>query len=210
MGKTELIKTLMVKEQNRLKLKKRLQDKKEKRIEGRKNKTTFPDEKRQKLINQQLLAEKKYLFGNQDFSDLSLASTSMETTQENVSLKCNIPRASTSTPEKNKIETKDPSLSIQTKRLTKFLKMLKEEKQLNNCQKSVQKCVCPMNTSAKGHWTLPITTMKAIKDCILNRRWENLTHFLLILIKLPTFRYQPLIRHVSSTYLTSQNIYNFI
>lgn len=184
MDKNRLINKLMRKEQKTLKIRKRLQIRNEDKIEVKRIKTSSSADKRTKLINQQLLIERKNLFGDQHISLLPLTNTSETTDTQAMS---------------EIIHTEvESSPCIQKDRLYRFLKKLSEEDKPTNCQKSLGICVSKMNSSVKGHWTLPITTMRAIKDCLLHRKWDNLTHLLLILIKLPSTRYQPLIRHVSN------------
>lgn len=134
-------------------------------------------QKRKRLIEEELLRESKRTFGCQEIDMMNLPSTS--TTVD------------------HSVNSQVPFTSIRRDKLSKFLKFLSEKEKLNGSQKELNKCVASMNSSQQGHFTLPITILKAIKDCILKRKWNNLTHLLLILIRMPSYRYKHLIRHVS-------------
>lgn len=128
--------------------------------------------KKEHLVTKELLEETKKIFGNDNFGESHklLARTDLN--------------------------LKDPLPTIQRHRLYKFLKNLTKKDELNSCQKEQKKCVADLNSTFQCHWNLPINILRAVKDCILNRRWNNLTHLILILIRLPGFQYRPLVRHV--------------
>lgn len=134
-------------------------------------------QKRKRLIAEELLKESKRTFRSHEFDMLNLPSTS----------------ATVDHPVKSQV----PFTSIRRDKLSKFLKFLSEKEKLNVSQKELNKCVASMNSSQQGHFTLPINILRAIKDCILKRNWNNLTHLLLILVRMPSYRYKHLIRHVS-------------
>ncbi|KAJ8964881.1 hypothetical protein NQ314_004563, partial [Rhamnusium bicolor] len=65
----------------------------------------------------------------------------------------------------------------------------------NENEKNLNRCLGHLHTSAKPFWNSRSCLMKAIKDSILRRKWNNLTHLLLMLIHLPSLKPKPLIRH---------------
>lgn len=96
----------------------------------------------------------------------------------------------------NKSVSNEPFLAIQKNRLHTFLKTLKEQPEVQRSKKDLDKCVAALNSNTKTHWNLPITILRAIKETILNRKWNNLTHLILVLIKFASYKYKPLIRQV--------------
>lgn len=187
--KTSLIQELLLNEKKRLKMN-RLALKKLPKL-----KKNVVAEKRQRLIEQELLVERKRTFGPKEVDILNLLSTSAT-----VDDRGNSPQVPpTSVRGDNIVKSQVPFTSIRKDNLRKFLKSLSEKEKLNSSQKELSKCVAHMNACLQGHFTLPITILRAIKDCILKRNWNNLTHLLLILIRMPSYRYKHLIRHVSSS-----------
>lgn len=166
--KSALIKELMLREQRRLKITK---------INASEElETNRISQKRNRIIREELLSERRKTFANQHFS-MSPQPESSTTVSE--------------------FKTQVPFPSIRRHHLNRFLKMLSEEEKLNNSQKELKKCIGNLNSNMICHWTLPISLLRAVKDCILHRKWNNLTHLLLLLMKLPSYKYKPLIRHVS-------------
>lgn len=103
----------------------------------------------------------------------------------------------TSKEEKSKTENKSAHPTINKNNLKQFFSILKKKDQLNRHQKDLKNCLDRLNSSKNPLWITPIYIMKAINDCVLNRKWNNLTQLLLILLTFPPKRYKPVIRHVS-------------
>lgn len=167
--KVALIKQLLLKEQRMLKMIK-INEKVVTELE-----VNEALEKRKRLINEEILEKYKELSRQK-----VLKVSHKPSTNKNIESK-----------------SREPFPAIQRCRLDKFLKTLQEKENLNSCQKQLKKCVADMNAPINYHWNLPINILKAIKDSILHRKWNNLTLCLLVLIRLPSYRYKPLIRHVS-------------
>ncbi|KAJ8923998.1 hypothetical protein NQ315_006774 [Exocentrus adspersus] len=60
----------------------------------------------------------------------------------------------------------------------------------------LNKCLAHLYTSAKPPWNSPSVIMKAIKDSLLRRKWDNLVQLLLLLIHFNSVKYRPIIRHL--------------
>lgn len=98
------------------------------------------------------------------------------------------------TSKKKRTENSPKLHTINKNKLDNFLSLLKEKKQLNRYQK---KCINNSNFPRNPLWITPIYIIKAINESLLNRKWNNLTELLLILLTFPPLRYKAIIRHVS-------------
>lgn len=87
--------------------------------------------------------------------------------------------------------------TITKSHMDSFMHLLKNKDIKTGPQKDLEKCLDKMNSSCNPLWSSPLYMMQAIKDCILNRKWNNLSHILSILVTLPDDRYRPIISHVS-------------
>nr|CAI5849102.1 unnamed protein product [Callosobruchus analis] len=78
------------------------------------------------------------------------------------------------------------------------LNKLKSKPKLSKQRQNQMNCIQSLHGSKTPMWTGPSTVLRAVKDCILNRKWNNLTHLLLLMIHFPTDKYKPLIKQVTT------------
>nr|CAH7743476.1 unnamed protein product [Callosobruchus chinensis] len=82
-----------------------------------------------------------------------------------------------------------------------LLETLKSKPKLSKQKQNQMDCVQSLHGSKMPMWTGPTTVLRAVKDCILNRKWNNLTHLLLLMIHFPTNKYKPIIKQASSSWM---------
>nr|CAH7712828.1 unnamed protein product [Callosobruchus chinensis] len=77
-----------------------------------------------------------------------------------------------------------------------LLETLKSKPKLSKQKQNQMDCVQSLHGSKMPMWTGPTIVLRAVKDCILNRKWNNLTHLLLLMIHFPTNKYKPIIKQL--------------
>lgn len=91
-------------------------------------------------------------------------------------------------------------------KMDQMFSLLKSNKNVSVYEKKLNKCLSHIHTSAKPPWNSPSVILKAMKDSLLQRKWNNLTQLLVMLIHLPSAKYKPIIRHVSLSYLSNNSL----
>ncbi|CAH1102032.1 unnamed protein product [Psylliodes chrysocephalus] len=82
-------------------------------------------------------------------------------------------------------------------KLKKMLKSIDGKRELNDSQMEFKKCLAQMHPSFEPLWIgRPYFIMKAIKECLLNRDWDSLTHLLIDLVHLKSNIFKPVVRHL--------------
>ncbi|CAH1960036.1 unnamed protein product [Acanthoscelides obtectus] len=77
-----------------------------------------------------------------------------------------------------------------------FLDKLKTKPKVSKQRRNQLECIHRLHSIKNPMWTSPSAVLKAVRDCILNRKWNNLTHLVLILINFPSHKYKPLIKNL--------------